>query len=643
MKKRVLHLQLRIAFIIVFLFVGSMVNALAFYGTNIDDLCYDQIDEISCKIVGSNLLSNDIENLEIPSSIEYGGRQYIVTTIGAGAFSGKSKIKSVQLPVSLEIIESSAFHHLGGNSLERINLENVRIIESNAFYYCTHLKEIGSFASLEELGSNAFNSTSLKEVCLPGTVKKVNLDAFNNCKLSKLTFQEGIESIAGRIHEDIEELTIPSSCTCLELILPEKSILKSFVLKDGDLPLEMDDLGSINMIAPEVETFYLGRTVTAKYNSCDTFYALSNAKNVTISNNVKNLPRWCFKEFKNLQNIKLGKSVCSIPEGAFSKCYSLKSIEFNDIVDSIGQQAFYSSDIENIIFPNSLKKIGDMAFGNCVSLQSIDFGRGITVIDRKAFIGCANVSSLVIPQNITFLGYGAFHDMKCLSSVRIEDCDYNLEIISKSDDDYGYSGNIPLFNGSQLRDAYIGRNFSLNNNYYGIFKSANTLEKIEIGDKVTSLPPYALAVGRDVFGYSQKASLREVRLGKNLQSLGVFAIDFGNEHTYDGNPRLYSYNTNPPIWYPNNEGDYNILWGIDLYVPKESISAYSSANVWESCKYNIFCIEDSGINSITIDMDKPLVVYNLHGIKISNSVLGLSPGVYIITQGNVSKKIIIGL
>lgn len=43
-----------------------------------------------------------------------------------------------------------------------------------------------------------------------------------------------------------------------------------------------------------------------------------------------------------------------------------------------------------------------------------------------------------------------------------------------------------------------------------------------------------------------------------------------------------------------------------------------------------------------IDYNKPVEVYNLHGIKIADSVNSLSSGIYILRQGNLAKKIIVG-
>ena len=49
---------------------------------------------------------------------------------------------------------------------------------------------------LESIGESSFQSTALREVVIPGSVKRIETYAFYNCKsLSKVTFQNGVEII----------------------------------------------------------------------------------------------------------------------------------------------------------------------------------------------------------------------------------------------------------------------------------------------------------------------------------------------------------------------------------------------------------------------------------------------------------------
>ena len=54
-------------------------------------------------------------------------------------------------------------------------------------------------------------------------------------------------------------------------------------------------------------------------------------------------------------------------------------------------------------------------------------------------------------------------------------------------------------------------------------------------------------------------------------------------------------------------------------------------------------IQDIIIDSpdLDIDYDKPLNIFNLNGIKISEAVDNLAPGIYIIRQGSIIRKIVI--
>lgn len=90
--------------------------------------------------------------------------------------------------------------------------------------------------------------------------------------------------------------------------------------------------------------------------------------------------------------------------------------EFN--VVGIMRTAFkYCSGITSITIPNSVTWIGDSAFANCTGLTSVTIGSGISSIDGAAFRNCNNLTDIhslnpVAPQlgNYTYNGqtYGAF-------------------------------------------------------------------------------------------------------------------------------------------------------------------------------------------------------------------------------------------
>ena len=79
--------------------------------------------------------SDFVINITIPSSIEYGGKQYSVTSISPGAFRDSRSLTSVTIPNSVTSIGNAAFS--GCSSLTSVTIPNsVTSIGQYAFRYC---------------------------------------------------------------------------------------------------------------------------------------------------------------------------------------------------------------------------------------------------------------------------------------------------------------------------------------------------------------------------------------------------------------------------------------------------------------------------------------------------------------------------
>lgn len=69
------------------------------------------------------------------------------------------------------------------------------------------------------------------------------------------------------------------------------------------------------------------------------------------------------------------------------------------------QDCFYLSSIN---IPESVTYIGHSAFSNCERLKSIELPESITEIEYHTFSQCYGLESVVIPNSITTIGSGAF-------------------------------------------------------------------------------------------------------------------------------------------------------------------------------------------------------------------------------------------
>ena len=254
------------------------------------------------------------------------------------------------------------------------------------------------------IGDVAFyNCTLLESIIIPNSITSIAEHAFHQCEnLMSITLPDGITSIERYtfIHcESLERITIPDSVTSI-----------------GD----------------------------SAFSSC---YSLTS---ITIPDSVTSIGNSAFSSCASLTSIAIPDSVTSIGNGTFAWCSNLTSIEMPSVTN-IGNEAFMScKKLANITIPNSVTNIGNGVFSYCDSLTSISISNGnpfyhtdgnclietetktliqgfddsvipadgsVTNIEDYAFKGCADLSSVDIPDGVTRIGASAFSN--CFSLTRI--------------------------------------------------------------------------------------------------------------------------------------------------------------------------------------------------------------------------------
>ena len=77
--------------------------------------------------------------------------------------------------------------------------------------------------------------------------------------------------------------------------------------------------------------------------------------------------------------------------------------------------------LTSVILPDNVTYIGSSSFNNCVKLSSIVLPEGVTSIGDDAFYGCTSLSSIVIPESVTSIWNSTFYGCSSLCSVVIPD------------------------------------------------------------------------------------------------------------------------------------------------------------------------------------------------------------------------------
>lgn len=129
------------------------------------DKIYYKIDDYGPSVTVNSYTSSCSGDIIIPSTVEYKGETYSVTSIGCGAFMGCSSLTSISIPSSATSIGNSAFS--GCTSLTSISLpESLTSIEYLAFSYYPSLTTVVCRAEKVPHGDKAFANTPIDKATL---------------------------------------------------------------------------------------------------------------------------------------------------------------------------------------------------------------------------------------------------------------------------------------------------------------------------------------------------------------------------------------------------------------------------------------------------------------------------------------------
>ena len=182
------------------------------------------------------------------------------------------------------------------------------------------------------------------------------------------------------------------------------------------------------------------------------FYGCSNLASVIIPNTVTSIGNWAFNGCREIRSFSIPssvtsisgrafwetsitslyipKNVVSIVTGSFAKCYDLVSItvdEDNPVYDSRNNcNAIIETSknnlivgCQNTIIPTDIVRIDDAAFEGILTLKNITIPEGVTSLG-VASLGGTGLTSIVIPESVTYIGGWAFNVCNDLVSVTMK-------------------------------------------------------------------------------------------------------------------------------------------------------------------------------------------------------------------------------
>jgi hypothetical protein len=147
----------------------------------------------------------------------------------------------------------------------------------------------------------------------------------------------------------------------------------------------------------------------------------TNITHLIVESSVSEIPERAFTRHHKLVDVKLQEGLEVIGDRSFFSCIKLKKVNFPSTLRDIGRDAFCMTALTSIVVPDSLRRVGFGAFLGCASLISVKLSDGIELIEAVTFFKCDSITSQRIPPSVTKFGdngSGAFGE--CLSLLSIE-------------------------------------------------------------------------------------------------------------------------------------------------------------------------------------------------------------------------------
>ena len=280
-------------------------------------------------------------------------------------------------------------------------------IGDNAFSGCSKITSIDFPTNLRNIGSRAFAGTGLSgTVCLPLLVESVANDAFADCG--------GITTLL--IHDKLATVSTPGQWELTNagasIISYDGGSIKGIYIPDGH--------ENVTVTIPS-EIYGFAVTSIGNSNHSNENGHHDQIVGVVLPESVNTINENAFSKFKALTQLNLPSNVDYIGKNAFSET-ALVSINIPDKVTEIPMNAFYNcSNLKTVRLPDGLLAIREGAFESCNQLEELTIPDRVQVIEDIAFAGCLSLKKLVIPFSVMQLYDRTFYGCSGLEVVEIPD------------------------------------------------------------------------------------------------------------------------------------------------------------------------------------------------------------------------------
>ena len=396
-------------------------------------------------------MNSSVESLTLPES---------VTEYGDHIFYGSQNLSYVELPANMKEIPMGIFWDC--KSLKRINLPNGLEKIGNASFYGSGLEKLTIPASVKVIDDWAFAwLTSMETIDIPDTVETIGFNAYIYCKgVKTINIGSGVKTIGkdGFRTWNLELGEAPvmnvkteATATALRRSGYGQEILLNGVpytgyngvsFTDGlfsympisDTEVQVvgfnDQTGETDITMP-AEVYCEGddRTYTVTSIKERTFFKNQSVFKLTLPDTIEEAGERAFDQMFNVCEVNIPKNLKDVGYQAFGYFgWDAKSIglQFNldqvleipGTVESWGDCGFAGNMHKAIVVGEGVESIGNYGLAANYKATSVTLPSTLKQINNFAFQGCKSLTSIEIPDGVTFIGDGAFSEVP-LESIQL--------------------------------------------------------------------------------------------------------------------------------------------------------------------------------------------------------------------------------
>ena len=294
------------------------------------------------------------------------------------------------------------------------------------------------------------NNTEITSVTFDGTFENYDAKLFQGCTSLRSLVISGVydkqlyylfgDSI-NEIPESFAEITFAENSNYVDGTMFKNEVanhIVTYVIPDGTTEIIHNQFGGyMHLQAVSIPDSVTNIGMQA-FESC---YELTS---ITIPNGVTCIKKSTFSNCEALTDILLPDSITTIEEHAFNGCRSLKNLNIPKNITSIGFNAFeicynlkkqikgiyyvdewivgiVNQTMKTVDIVNGTKGIADMSFAGCSELTQLVIPESVEYVGNNAFRVCSKLENVVLGTNLKYIGARAFDVCYTLSSVEFKD------------------------------------------------------------------------------------------------------------------------------------------------------------------------------------------------------------------------------